>query len=905
MNPLPAALTIGTARPGPALVWAVPALGWLAGSALQLQMPALWDTDWVRLMGAMALLLVLVAWRSRGRWTGLACATAAALTLGFCTTHLRADARLANTLPAALQGQDLVLTGTVASLPREGLDGTRFVFSVETASHQGIPVKVPQLVSLGWYRGMDDDAVLGGPAESVRAGQRWRLTARLRQPHGTLNPHGFDLELWLFEQGIGASGTVRSRPGDEARKLHDKAGAFIQRARQDWRDAIQSRIKDPAVAGVLAALAVGDQAAIEREDWELFRVTGVAHLMSISGLHVTMFAWLAALLVGRLWRLQPRLLLACPAPTAARLSGLVAAVGYALLAGWGVPAQRTVWMIAAVVLLRGLKLRWPLPAVLLAAALVVTVIDPWALLQPGFWLSFVAVGLLVVSEPVQSTAGPVESWFARAMAALRAGLRTQAVATVGLAPLSLVFFQQLSLVGFAANLVAIPLVTVFITPLALLGLLLPPLWDAAAWLVQMLTALLQLLASAPLAVWHAAVAPPWAVASGLLAALLAVLPLPWRLRLLALPLMLPLLAPPVPRPAPGSFELVAADVGQGTAVLVRTANHLLLYDTGPQYSRESDAGVRVLLPLLRARGERQIDMLMLSHRDADHVGGAAAVLRNLPVLAMSSSLVDSHPLRQLGQVPQQRCQAGQAWDWDGVRFEVLHPLASDHTLALKSNAISCVLRVQSRAGSVLLTGDIEAAQEAALVQRAAPALRSSVLLVPHHGSRTSSTAAFLDAVAPQVAVVQAGYRSRYGHPAADVLSRYQARGIQVLRSDQCGAWVWREGHNAQIGPPGLDALVGQAVCTREQRRRYWHHRPARRREGPFGRLLRATKEPAHSADGRLQGSGAQARPGLLASSAARGLGGFAHRGCGWRPRPCKSPAHLFIRSLAPCPSMSR
>ena len=777
-------------------------------------MPELWGSAWVGLLAAQALVLVLVAGRLRGRWTGLAFAAAAALLLGLCTTHLRAEARLAEALPAALEGQDLVLTGTVASLPREGLDGTRFVFDVETATKQGVPVEVPSQVSLGWYRGMDDDAVLGGPAESVRAGQRWRLTARLRQPHGSFNPHGFDLELWLFEQGIGASGSVRSRPGDEARKLHDNAGAFIDRLRQDWRDAIRSRISDPAAAGVLAALAVGDQAAIEREDWELFRVTGVAHLMSISGLHVTMFAWLAALLIARLWRLHPRLLLACPAPTAALWGGLLAAAAYALLAGWGVPAQRTVWMIAAVVLLRQLGLRWPVPAVLLAAALVVTVIDPWALLQPGFWLSFVAVGLLVVSEPAQSSTAPPEladRWRARGLALLRASLRTQAVATVGLAPLSLVFFQQLSLVGFGANLVAIPLVTLFITPLALLGLLLPPLWAAAAWLVQMLTALLQLLASAPVAVWHAAVAPPWAVACGLLAALLAVLPLPWRLRFLALPLMLPLLVPPVLRPAHGSFEMVAADIGQGTAVLVRTANHLLLYDTGPQYSRDSDAGVRVLLPLLRARGERQIDLLMLSHRDADHVGGAATVLRTLPVLAMSSSLVDAHPLRQLGKVPQTRCQAGQAWQWDGVHFEVLHPLASDHALALKSNALSCVLRVHSAAGSVLLTGDIEAAQEAALVQRAAPALKSDVLLVPHHGSRTSSTAAFLDAAAPQVAVVQAGYRSRYGHPAADVLARYEARGIRVVRSDRCGAWVWAQ---------------GQAVCTRDQQRRYWHHRPA-------------------------------------------------------------------------------
>jgi competence protein ComEC len=286
---------------------------------------------------------------------------------------------------------------------------------------------------------------------------------------------------------------------------------------------------------------------------------------------------------------------------------------------------------------------------------------------------------------------------------------------------------------------------------------------------------------------------------------------------------LPLLAPPVARPPPGQFELLAADVGQGTAVLVRTHRHLLLFDTGPQTSPESDAGSRVLLPLLRARGEHRIDTLVLSHRDSDHVGGAAAVLASLPVARLSSSLEDGHPL--LAQAAQrgvtlQRCSAGQGWEWDGVRFDLLHPLTEAYTggsrveaaPASKPNALSCVLRVQGSRHSGLLTGDIEAAQEAALLQRVGTGLRSNVLLVPHHGSRTSSTAAFVAAVAPQTAVVQAAYRSRFGHPAPDVVARYDARGIAVVRSDRCGAWTL--------------AADGTAACQREVARRYWHHRAA-------------------------------------------------------------------------------
>ncbi len=806
------------ARVGPAARAAGLAAGWLGGVAWQLQQAELWPVQAMAWAAAAALLAGALAWRGRVHWAGAGVLVLAAAVLGHVSTGARAALRLAETLPAALEGADLVVTGVVAELPRQGPSGTRFVFETEAATQNGAAVALPPRLALGWYRGNDDDEALGGPAEDLRAGQRWRLPLRLRQPHGTANPEGYDLELWLFEQGIGASGSVRSRPEAPAVKLDENAGHPVERLRQALRDAIVARVADPAAAGVLAALAIGDQAAIDREGWDVFRITGVAHLMSISGLHVTMFAWLAGALVARLWRRSAALTLRWPAPVAALWGGWAAAAGYALLAGWGVPAQRTVWMIGTVVLLRSAGVRGPLHAVLLAAAWAVAVLDPWALLQPGFWLSFVAVALLAASEPVATATPPATPGgrTGRLAQALRGGLRTQAVATVGLAPLTLVFFHQVSLVGFVANLLAIPLVTLVVTPLALLGVLLPPLWVLDGWIVQALMAFLQALAGWPLAVWTAAAAPAWAVACGLLAGALAILPLPRRLRLLALPLALPLLVPPLARPGPGQFEVVAADIGQGTAVLVRTAAHLLVFDTGPQYSREADAGGRVLVPLLRARGEPAVDLLMLSHRDGDHIGGAASLLAALPVRGISSSLADDHPLRLQAArgVPHQRCDAGQAWDWDGVHFELLHPLPGDHALAPKANALSCVLRVQAGARSLLLTGDIEAAQEAALLQRTGAALASEVLIVPHHGSRTSSTASFIDAVAPRVAVVQAAYRSRYGHPAPDVVARYLDRGVAVVRSDRCGAWTW---------PAGAAAAAG-AVCERERGRRYWHHR---------------------------------------------------------------------------------
>lgn len=563
----------------------------------------------------------------------------------------------------------------------------------------------------------------------------------------------------------------------------------------------------------------------EREDWDLYRNTGIAHLVSISGLHITMFAWLAGAAIAAVWRRSARALLWRPAPLAGRWGGLACAAAYAVFSGWGVPSQRTVWMLAVVTLAQSGGRRWPWPLVLLAAAVVVTAFDPWALLQAGFWLSFAAVGLLMASSPGHDSAATAASagwrgWPGRAWRALRAGVRTQLIATVGLAPLSLVFFQQMSLVGFAANLIAIPVVTLVITPLALLGVALVPLWGVGAWVVQRLNAVLGVLAASPDAVWRAPVAPAWAQLAGLLGAVLLVLPLPWRLRLLALPLLVPLLWPARALPPPGGFDLLALDVGQGTSVLLRTHAHLLVFDAGPQYSRDSDAGERVLLPLLRARGERRIDRLVLSHRDLDHVGGAGAVLKAMPVDDVLSSLESGHPLLGLAQHTT-RCSAGQSWDWDGVRFEVLRPAAGDYERTLKANAMSCVLRVSSApngalAGrSVLLTGDIEREQEAALLAGGAEALRSDVLIVPHHGSKTSSTVAFLAAVQPRVAVFQAGYRNRFGHPAPEVLERYRARGIAIEASPSCGAFRWEA--SAASGPPT------EGICQRDARRRYWHH----------------------------------------------------------------------------------
>ncbi|WP_148661619.1 DNA internalization-related competence protein ComEC/Rec2 [Roseateles chitosanitabidus] len=736
-------------------------------------------------------------WRlwARERW--LAWALLAALG-GFGSTAWRAGLRMAEVLPVALEGQVLTLTGRVDSLPQRtegmgGVEGWRFVFDVDGAergAEAGASLQPPPRVLLSCYE---------MPA-TPRAGERWRLAVKLRRPRGLANPQGFDQALWMLAQDLPAAGSCR-RQG----QLRLEAGGFgVTALRQSLRDAIERHLAAQGGTagqaapgemrrgiGVLAALSLGDQGAVGARDWALYRDTGVAHLLSVSGLHVTMFAWLAGAIAGAAWRRSARLCLRWPAPRAAMGIGVAAAGVYALFSGWGVPAQRTFGLLLILALLRLGGARWPWPMSLLSAAAGVCLADPWALAQPGFWLSFCAVALLMAAD-LRPEAG--------LRGALRGAWRTQWLVTLGLAPLTLLLFQQLSPAGLLANAVAIPLVTYAITPLAMLGAIASPLWTVGSWLVGLLNLVLETLRDLPLAVWHAPWSPDWAKGLGLAGGVAAALPWPGRLRLAGLALCVPMLWPAVGRPPSGQVELWLPDVGQGGAALVRTQGHTLVFDSGPRWGPGSDAGQRVLLPLLRGLGERRIDLLMVSHADQDHAGGNASLLQGLPVT------------RRFGAVPGGApCERGQRWTWDGVRFEVLAPEVGEGT-ALKRNASSCVLRIDAGDRRVLLTGDIEAPQEARLLRReGARGLAAEVLVVPHHGSRTSSSAPFVRAVAPRVAAIQSGYLNRFGHPRAEVVARYRAAGARVLNSVDCGAWRWRSDRRE---PP-------VAGCERAQRRRYW------------------------------------------------------------------------------------
>ena len=800
-------------------------LAWVSATALQLQQAQLFSPGVYAGMGIVGLLLLAMAilWKQAPRGRGFAMIITAAL-LAFSATGLRAHLFLSQALDPNLQGRDMTVTGIVASMVQRNETGMRFQFDVESARDGDVEVKLPAKIYLSWYaqslgsRDGTEDGDSAGKPDDLKAGARWQMVVRLKVPHGGSNPHGFDYELWLWEQGLQATGYVRAGPKDPAPQQLAQSGLQawahpIERARQQVRDAILARVSDRKLAGVIAALTVGDQNAIDRADWDVFRATGVAHLMSISGLHITMFAWGAALLVGWLWRRSGRLCLAFPAPNAALLGGVALALMYSLFSGWGLPAQRTVLMLGTVGLLRMSGRRWPWPQTWMLACAVVVLADPWALLQAGFWLSFVAVGVLFATDAGVSTSdptdldGPPASWAARIIKTLVATFREQWVITVALTPLTLLLFGQVSLVGLLANVLAIPWVTLVVTPLAILGTIIAPFWDMAALAIQALSVYLGWLNKLPFASISIAQAPVWAGVAGLAGGLLMVMRLPWFMRVQGIPLLLPVLLWQAPRPELGHFELLAADIGQGNAVIVRTANHALVYDAGPRFSRESDAGHRVLVPLLRALDLR-VNTIVLSHRDSDHTGGAQAILEMQPQAQLLSSLEDEHVLQTVRKST--RCVAGQRWTWDGVEFEVLHPQSIDYDMPNKSNAMSCVLRIDNGTQVALLTGDIEQLQEASLVASGAR-LKADVLLVPHHGSKTSSSAEFLDAVQPRFALVQAGFRNRFSHPAPSVMARYTERAVQVFDSPTCGAATWNS------------STPDAVKCHRWDARRYWNH----------------------------------------------------------------------------------
>lgn len=723
---------------------------------------------------AIAPALWLAKWSPRASVTRYALLLLFALASGYYYASWQAQEHLADSLPSAWQGRNITLVGVVAKIPRQHKRGLSFPFDVESVSTAD--AHVPPHILLSTYRYKKSKPLV------LHAGERWQLTVRLKQPHSTSNPFNFDFEAWALERNLRAVGYVYNKADNRCLDAQVfSIGYAIERQREAVRAHFQKTLENAPYAGVLSALTIGDQSSISSTQWQIFTRTGVNHLMSISGLHITMLAGLAFALTYWLWRRSATLTLRLPARKAAALIGFLVALSYGLLAGFGVPAQRTVYMLATVALAL-YSSRNIAPSQLLAAALiVVSLFDPWAVISPGFWLSFGAVALIFY---ITANRLGTQHW-------LIEYARVQWAMSIGLTPLLLGLFQQISLVSPLANAFAIPLISFITIPLTLLGAILPFDWllQLAHQSISVCMSVLQWLNNLPVAVWTQHAPPAWSVVIGMVGVLWILLPRGFPARWLGGLLLLPMFTIPPKAPNIEAARLIIFDVGQGLAVAVQTRNHALLYDTGPDFNGDANSGNRILIPALRGLNIAALNGLILTHDDIDHTGGATSVLQAIPTQWVSSSLKPTHKILQ--PIPDsRRCIAGQAWVWDRVRFEVLHPsLASYAQQYIRDNERSCVLRISTGKHSVLLASDIEKGSEQQLLTKYRDQLPATLLLVPHHGSKTSSTPAFIQVVHPRYAVFTVGYRNRFHHPYSQVYKRYRDAGSELLRSDVDGAII--------------------------------------------------------------------------------------------------------------------
>lgn len=764
--------------------------------------------------------------------------------LGLALTVARVEHRLADELTQDNENRVSRVVLRVASLVKLNPDSRHFEAEVLSSKPAGVPSRIYVSWSApdwsGPYRASGRH-----PADfpQLIPGQVWRMSLTLKRPHGARNPHGFDYEAHMFANNLRATGSVRGTPEYRGDQPWHSLPVVAQRARHYVREAMQPYLQGKRYGAVMLALAIGDQASVDAGDWQVFNRTGITHLVSISGSHITMIAALGGVVVLWSWRRLRfrgrRLAERLPAQVAASMAALWIAWLYCLLAGWGVPARRTFLMLAVVAVAHVVRLPLNTSRLLTLVAFAVVVLDPWALLASGFWLSFGAVYVLMASAGWHGW--QADRWVAtrrhRIWIFLATAGRLQLAITLGLMPLLALIFHQVSLASPLANAYAIPVISLIVTPLSLVlaafafvpGLDL--LATGVAWLghtaLQLIMVPTVWLAEWGAASFNVAAAPLWLTLLALLGLVLAVLPYGFPARNAAWIFMLPALFWRPQQPLAGDWTAFVLDVGQSSAVLVQTARHTLLFDTGLRRSAMSDDGARTVWPFMRAHAIRKLDVMVVSHADIDHAGGVRSVLASVPVGQSYTSFNLLSYLRreagllgaaqELSRLPlvMSSCEEGVSWQTDGVVFEFLWPLkasgAGKSAGQTTRNDNGCVLRVQGGRHSLLLTGDIGVRQELSLLERGL--MSHDIVLAAHHGSGKSSGPGFVRAVKAVHVLAQAGKWNRYGHPSPVVQARWEQAGATFWRTDIHGAIEVR----SQAGVLSVES-------TRQTRKRYWQDR---------------------------------------------------------------------------------
>ncbi len=720
---------------------------------------------------------------------------------GYSVANYRAHEVMRWHLPETEISKPLSVIGRVVSIPTINAMGIGFYFQLNEVEGK----KQSALVNLHWYQSGVSHFVRNSNQHppAVNVGDEWRFTVKLKPPHGLHNPGGFDYQRALFINGIRATGyVVPSKPAKLIQHAHGKM--LIDRARQWIQNAIEQSSSNRELTAFLSALTVGSRSLMVQTQWEVFQNTGTSHLVAVSGLHIGFVAGVIYFLISAVWRCVPAVMLRIPAPKAGACGAIVGAWTYGLLAGFSLPTQRAVIMIT--VLMSGVLLNRSASMLrrLLLAFFIIIVCQPFALFSVSLWLSFTAVALMWygMGGRLRVKNHGVTKW-----------LHVQWVVCLGLFPLTLYFFQKLSLVMFVANLIAIPWVEMITVPMCLLSTIFlfinhsmgSFLFQLTAYLLAPLWWLLKWLANLPDAVWHHTLQSPFLLLSSSVAVLLLLMPRGYPNRWLGLVWILPLFFPRVDRPETGAVWLTVLDVGQGLSSVIQTAHHALIYDTGPKFPGGFDAGNDVVVPYLRTAGITRVDALLVSHGDNDHSGGSQAILKQESVQRVLSSVPERFP-----GVNAEHCHVGQHWEWDGVGFEMLAPPVDE---PYEGNNSSCVLRVRAHQQAILFVGDIEKPRERWLLEHYPQGLSATVLVAPHHGSNTSSSVAFVNAVSPRYVLFPVGYYNRYRFPKVKIVQRYQEQGARPLSTAEYGAICLR-----------LSADDTMTINTAYQRDYFWQQR---------------------------------------------------------------------------------
>lgn len=695
--------------------------------------------------------------------------------LGFSWTLLRVNYEVTQTLPNNLSGTPFTATGYIASLPEIKKNNTEFEFIITN-----IQINKHFLhTRISWRN-----------APHLQVGNNWQFTVQLKKPRGFWDTNSFDYQEWLFERGITATGYVIAD-----NKFHLIPGNthyyfFIDRLRQKLAESMANHLYIHPLNGLIAALAVGVRDNITEQQWNVLRGTGTNHLFAIAGLHIGFASGIIYGLISFCWCRLGRLPLYLATPQAAALGALLTAIFYSALAGFALPTQRAVIMIA--VFLAATLSRRNLPPwhAWNLALLLILLFDPLATLSASFWLSFGAVALIIYGMTGRIKK---QKWWQH-------WGRIQWVVAIGLIPLSLLFFHQASLANFIANAIAIPWVGFITLPLSLLGditwLIFHPwgiwIWTLAEYSLQIIWPLLSFISSLNGVQWIGYINNYWILISASIAILLLLAPRGFPARRMSIIWALPILfwTPTAPKINECWFTLL--DVGQGLAAIIQTKQHTLVYDTGPDFSDSFDAGNAVVIPFLQSANINLIDTLVISNSKNEHMGGVTSVLQQIPVQHVLTTVPEFFKSGFASY-----CAAGQTWQWDNIKFTMLYPPANTNY----SKDSSCVLRIDDGTQSILLTSDINDINEKYLVQHSANLLPATILIAPHSGSQTSSTPEFIQAVHPQIVLFSVGDQNRYGYPALDVLSRYQTIGAKIYSTAQDGSITFKLTGNDMIQTP--------------------------------------------------------------------------------------------------------